>query len=195
MKKTIILIIALFIASTGFSQDFIYLKDGTLIQGFIREANNMSIVYTYSENSTDNRISINTDRVVKIVYANGYEKEYGNPDCKEDYWRKIWESVDAVLSGGAVACGVADSLAQTVCMNGVQESVKEISTFPEQLIQNITQDNNKYHCVDGLGEVLERCYELGVLPAELTDIPWARSGTIVDLLGYNNFPSWENYDF
>ena len=41
-------------------------------------------------------------------FINGHEKEYGNPDCKEDYWWKIWESVDAVLSRGAVACGVAD---------------------------------------------------------------------------------------
>ncbi len=126
-------------------------------------------------------------------FKNGQTKEYGNPECKEDHWRKIWESVNAVRNGASVACGVADSLAQTVCMNGAQESAIEISNFPESLIQNISQDDNKYRCVVGLQKVFELCFDLGVLPAELGDISWASPGKIVDLKGYKKFPSCENY--
>lgn len=169
-------------------------EDGVEILFFTTHSTQETIgpVIEYQFDNAIVTFKLNSDTGFVAHFMNGHVKEYGNPDCKEDNWRKIWESVDAIRSGRAVACGVADSLAQTICMNGVQESVKNIATFPKDLIQNITQDKNKYRCVDGLGEVFERCFDLGVLPAELTDIPWARAGTIVDLHGYNYFPSLGN---
>ena len=77
MKQiTLLLGIFLILSISSYAQDFIYLKDGTLIHGFVREANNVNIVYTYSDNTEGEKLSINPDRVMKIVYANGYEKIY-----------------------------------------------------------------------------------------------------------------------
>ncbi len=80
MKKTIILIIALLITNIGFSQDFIYLKDGSMIQGTINEVNIGNIIYTNHNNPEGPTYSIKTEIVSKIVFANGYVREFG-PDA------------------------------------------------------------------------------------------------------------------
>ena len=166
-------------------------EDGVEVLFYTTHSTQEMIGPTLSYEFGDAHVTFDSDAGLVARFKNGQVKEYGRPDSQADHWRKIWESVDAIRSGRLITCGVADSLAQTICMNGAQESTKEISIFPETLIQKITRGIETYRFVDGLQDTFERCFDLGVLPSELSNISWARVGTIVDLREYAHYPSWE----
>jgi hypothetical protein len=143
--------------------------------------------YKFSEAT----VTFNADSGEELIahFNNGKSKKYGMPDREEDHWRKIWESVDAVRNNTPVSCGVADSLAQTICMNGAQESAEKIPSFQEEMIQKYTCGDDDFCFVDGLRDVMMRCFEQAALPAEFGDVPWAKMGSIVNLKNYKHFPS------
>jgi predicted dehydrogenase len=124
-------------------------------------------------------------------FNNGEMKPYGDPDSETNQWRKLWDCVGAIRTGKPVSCGIEASLAQTICMNGAQESVKEIHNFPDDLVQIQVQDDELTRWVSGLQEILERCFDFGVLPHALGDGSWTRPGTEVDLSKYRHFPSYK----
>jgi predicted dehydrogenase len=146
---------------------------------------------------SDATVTFNADSGDGLVahFNDGKSKKYGLLDHEEDHWRKIWESVDAIRSGRKVSCGVADSLAQTICMNGAQESCEEITSFQTDIIQKITIEKDDFRIVIGLKDVMMRCFELGALPAELRDVPWANMGSVINLKKYKQFPSLERCSF
>ena len=134
-------------------------------------------------------VSYDSDSDSSIVaeFADGRRREYGNPfDGAMD---KLWESADAVRTGERVACGVAAASAQTLCINGAQESA-EIAAFPRDLVcVEDRGDGDRLTWVDGLREALKQCYDRGVLPAECPGLTWARAGAKIGLAGYSSFPS------
>jgi len=117
--------------------------------------------------------------------ADGTRREYGSPDV--DTPRKLWDCVAAVRGGPAVACDVTAATAQTLCMNGMQESATPIAGFPPELLSRPGADGARVTVVAGLDDILIGAYDAGRLPAEL-GVPWAVSGREVDLRGYDRFP-------
>jgi len=118
--------------------------------------------------------------------ADGKRKDYGVPDAEP--MNKLWQSIAGVRDGTPPLCGLEAAAAQTLCMNGMQDSMPEICDFPAVLVRAVEAEGKRRMVVEGLDEVLAACYEAGRLPSEM-DVPWSAKGTVVDLRDYAAFPS------
>jgi predicted dehydrogenase len=118
-------------------------------------------------------------------FADGSERDYGDPQA--GLHRKLWDSVAAVRGEGSIACGPEAASSQTLCMNGMQESVPEIVEWPAERIRIEGEPGSRLTVVDGLGEALADAYSRSLLPNE-AGYDWARAGGTVDLRGYTHFP-------
>ncbi len=127
---------------------------------------------TYGETSDD----------IVAVGLDGKEKHYGSPDAEHPL-RKLFEAVASARESKLIVCGPEASRPQTLCINGIQESVPEIGSFPDSMIQREGE-----RCgVEGLAEALYDCYQKGALPSE-AKLDWARCGKRIDLHNYRFFP-------
>ena len=127
-------------------------------------------------------------------FKNGHEKNYGNPfDADDD---KLWQAADAVRTGDPPACGIAAATPQLLCINGAQESMWDIVTFPADLIarRRDGESDDTLVWVRGLPEAFEAGYAHGCLPSALPDLGWAHVGKVVDLTDYTHFPSEAHHD-
>lgn len=126
------------------------------------------------------------DRIV-AHFNDGRLREYGDPNA--EVFNKLWQSVESIRSGAPLVCTVRTATPHTLCVNGAQESVPEITVFPVPLVK--TEENAAKDCltwVEGLRESFVQCYDQGILPAEQGSISWTRGGRIVDLRNYRSFP-------
>lgn len=121
-------------------------------------------------------------REVIAYFKNGTIKEYGNPN--KDSERKLWVSIDAVNTRQNMPCGLEAARTHVLCINGAQESVPEISAFPDLLVKY--DEAHKVKWVEGLSETFLNCYEDWKLPHE-AGVPWAKAGRVVNLEGYKYF--------
>jgi hypothetical protein len=119
-------------------------------------------------------------------FADGSGRAYGTPDA--DGVQKLWDCLAAVRTGAGLACDIEAASAQTLCMNGMQDSAPGIAQFPPELVSVEGEPGNRATVVKGLDTVLIRAYEAGRLPAEL-GVPWAVPGRELDLTAYESFPS------
>ena len=127
-------------------------------------------------------VSFGEDKDAVIANTDdGEEIEYGSPE--EDPFRKLWDALSSVHSVLPVICGPDASYAQTLCMNGIQESMPTICPFPASIVQ---KDKSRIW-VDGLREEFYSCYQKGMLPSE-SDLSWACRGKNVNLENYDFFP-------
>ncbi len=60
----------------------------------------------------------------------------------------------------------------------------QIENFPTDIVKIDT--DNEVTWVEGLFEILNRCYDNGTLPSD-ENIEWARCGKEINLTGYNAF--------
>jgi predicted dehydrogenase len=118
--------------------------------------------------------------------ADGGRKDYGVPDAEP--MNKLWQSIAGVRDGTRPLCGLEAAAAQTLCMNGMQDSMPEIRDFPAGLVRAVETEGKRRLVVDGLDEALAACYEAGRLPSEM-GVPWSAKGTVVDLRDFPAFPS------
>lgn len=118
---------------------------------------------------------------VVFITRNGEEIDYGSPE--KDPFRKLVRTISAVHTALPVICGPEAAFAQTLCINGIQESQSKICPFPDSMVM---KDQNRIW-VDGLAEEFYTCYQKGILPSE-RGLPWACSGKSVDLQNYEFFP-------
>jgi predicted dehydrogenase len=129
--------------------------------------------------------------------ADGTRKDYGVPD--DEPMNKLWRSLAGVHEEGhRPLCGLEAAASQTLCMNGVQDSMPEVREFPAELVRTIEAEASKRlavatpgarrRVVEGLDEALAACYEAWRLPSEM-GLPWSAPGGIVDLRDYPGFPS------
>lgn len=117
----------------------------------------------------------------------GSRKDYGAPDAEPMI--KLWRSIAGARDGTRPLCGLEAAAAQTLCVNGMQDSMPEIRGFPEETVRAIVAaDGTRRLAVDGLGEDLEACYEAGALPSEI-GTAWSAKGKKIDLRSYASFPS------
>ncbi len=114
----------------------------------------------------------------------GKQWSYGSPETDSKFL-KLFEAVEAVRKPIPVVCGPEAAIAQTISINGIQDSVEKIIRFPETMIHRDSDENRLW--VKGLDKVFFNCYLKGILPHE-ANLPWAKSGKNIDLRNYNYFP-------
>ena len=133
------------------------------------------------------RATVTYGEVIEDIIAKdrrGNTIHYGSPE-NEHPLLKLFEAVRTIREPRAVVCGPEASVAQTLCMNGMQESVPEISDFPASKIQSDPECKRRW--AGNLLEELKDCYDKGILPSE-AKLEWARPGKRVNLEDYHRFP-------
>lgn len=119
---------------------------------------------------------------IVALFNDGTRKVYGDPE--KEKIKKLWLTIDAVKGLQPVVCGIEAATSQTICINGMQESVPRIGQFPEKLLKY--DESTKMTWVEGLNDVLKQCYREWKLPHEI-GVEWAKAGKAVDLRGYRYF--------
>ncbi len=114
--------------------------------------------------------------------SSGVEIKYGSP-AAEDPFKKLFLAVDAVRDPKPIVCGPEAARSQTLCVNGIQDSVEDIRSFAQSMLGT---DGNKIWARD-LQESLLRCYKNGTLPHE-EGFSWAQRGERLALEEYCFFP-------
>jgi predicted dehydrogenase len=130
-------------------------------------------------------------------FPDGTRKDYGVPDGEP--MNKLWQSIAGAREGGArPLCGLEAAASQTLCMNGIQDSMPDIRDFPAGLVRivegpgarrlAVETPGARRLVVEGLDAALAACYESERLPSEM-GVPWSAKGTKIDLREYHSFPS------
>ncbi len=114
----------------------------------------------------------------------GNTKHFGSPETEHPLL-KLFQAVRTIQHPSPVLCGPEASIAQTLCMNGMQESFSGIVDIPDSKI-HIDGDCGRRWAKDLLQE-LESCYRRDILPSE-AGLDWARKGEPVNLKNYHRFP-------
>lgn len=124
---------------------------------------------------------------IRALFHDGKVRGYGSPDAQP--MKKLWDAVEAVRSGKPPVCGIEAASAQTLVINGMQDSAPGIADFPAALVRREEGPSGGRVWVEGLDDVFERCYAEGALPSEIEPrVEWARPGRLVDLSRYAFFP-------
>ena len=124
---------------------------------------------------------------LRAIFNDGRIKEYVIPGYDQQF-NKLWQCIDAVRNGDRPVCGLEAAMAQTLCMNGAQESVLAIASFPPAMVRHQQNEQvGEYVATDGLAQALQTCYESWQLPSE-HGFPWAKAGRCVDLSSYAWYP-------
>jgi predicted dehydrogenase len=122
----------------------------------------------------------------------GLELNLGSPESDHQF-KKLSEAVRLAAgsdetgneaSEPVILCGPEAARAQTVCVNGIQDSMGDITDLPRSLARK-TPDNRVW--IEGLSEAFKEAYQRGVLPSE-AGTEWARRGKTVDVRDYVYFP-------
>ncbi len=122
---------------------------------------------------------------ITAEFADGRRKDYGVPD--REPMTKLWETIDGVRTGARPPCGLAAAASQTLCVNGMQDSMPEIRDFPEGLAHWCEERGCRRVIVEGLDDILEESYERNALPSEI-GVGWSAKGKSIDLANYFSFP-------
>jgi predicted dehydrogenase len=124
--------------------------------------------------------------------ADGRRKDYGVPDAER--MKKLWDSIRNVRSGERPVCGLEAALGQTLCVNGMQDSMPEVRNFPEAMRHVLEGGGTRRVWVEGLDEAFEACYEANALPSE-RGFAWSAKGRLINLgtqYSFPNFPKAES---
>ena len=152
------------------------------------------------ENFDTAAVRARTEEGVEILWAevpDGTRKDYGVPDGEP--MAKLWLSIAGCREEGArPLCGLEAAASQTLCMNGIQDSMPGIRDFPAGMVRTVEGGADRRLAVRtpgarrlvvaGLDEALASCYETDRLPSE-AGLPWAAKGAKIDLREYTTFPS------
>lgn len=146
------------------------------------EGNCVKFFYEFEKGTVcyENSGSYNTG--ILADFYDGSTKNYGNPE--KDHLRKLWICVEAVRTGRQIPCGLEAAMAQTVCINGVHESMPQVCNFPEDMVKLDRAMSMVW--VEGLAESLEKCYADWSTPTA-SGASWAVPGKTVDMQGYRGF--------
>lgn len=120
--------------------------------------------------------------IIEAVSKQGKRKKYGSPDI--DPMKKLNYAVQMVKQRLPVLCGSEAARAQTLSINGIQESASGITAFPDNMIDNKSKTSRN---VRGLEDLLTRCYQDNTLPSE-SGLNWSKKGKRMDLRTYTYFP-------
>jgi predicted dehydrogenase len=122
----------------------------------------------------------------------GLEINLGSPDSDHQF-QKLFEAVRLAAGAGGVGerhvgpgmlCGPEAARAQTVCVNGIQDSVGDITDLSRS---HAHEGPDGRIWIEGLSEAFQDAYRRGVLPSE-AGTEWAVKGRTVYLRDYVYFP-------
>jgi len=119
-------------------------------------------------------------------------KEYASP-LSDPQAAKMSICLDAITGGGAIACGgsipcgLEAAKSQTICVNGIHESMTEATTFPADFVGETGEGPKHLFYVETLPAILRTCFDRGVLPSE-SGVSWAQHGRPVDTRDYAWYP-------
>jgi predicted dehydrogenase len=116
---------------------------------------------------------------------NKQTKDYGNPDS-ENQFKKFYESINVINNLKSVLCGPEAAYPHTLVVNGIQDSVPKIPSFPPSLIKHPNPGEGLW--VKDLEKELYNCYLNSCLPSE-KGLNWAVKGRRINLKKYKFFPS------
>ncbi|HVP91624.1 MAG TPA: Gfo/Idh/MocA family oxidoreductase [Terriglobales bacterium] len=116
----------------------------------------------------------------------GGRKDYGLPDKAP--MAKLWQAIRNVRSGEAGVCGLEAASSQTLCVDGMQDSMPEVRDFPAAMQRTVEEDGARRVAVEGLDEALEAAYAADALPSEL-GFPWTACGRLINLGTQYSFPN------
>ena len=119
-------------------------------------------------------------------FKNGNRKEYASP-MSEPEATKLPVCLDVLAGSGAIPCGLEAARSQTICANGIHESMSEATEFPAELVSQSGGDSECLAFVEELPSVLRTSFDRGLLPSEL-DVAWARCGRSVNVRDYAWYP-------
>jgi predicted dehydrogenase len=130
----------------------------------------------------------------EIVCRNdrGLEIKLGSPGSDHQF-KKLFEAVRLAAEAGGmgegpvgslVLCGPEAARAQTVCVNGIQDSVGDITDLSRS---HAREGPDGRVWIEGLSEAFQDAFQRGVLPSE-AGTAWATKGRTVDLRDYVYFP-------
>jgi predicted dehydrogenase len=117
------------------------------------------------------------------IGLDGKRREYGSPNDDHQF-RKLFQAVRAVHEPQSITCGAEAARALTLCVNGIQDAISEITSFPGSMLVNGAGGKR---WVKGLDEALLRCYSQGKQPFEL-GFTWAYRGKTINLSDYRYYP-------
>ncbi len=118
-------------------------------------------------------------------FKDGTVKNYGSPyESQEE--KKIWATMDAIRGDAIMPCDPDAAINHVICVNGMQESMPEIIDFPKELVKKHEDVDGVF--VDGLDDVIKKCFNTGKLPSEM-NVEWSKPGKKIDLQNYRYFPS------
>jgi len=103
----------------------------------------------------------------------GTTKDYGSPNDIARH--KLLLTIDAIRRGEDSVCGIEAAAAHTRCAVGAQASMPQIVAFPRSIVRVTGEVGRRSTVVEGLDDVLRRCYAEWRLPTEL-DVSWAKAG-------------------
>jgi hypothetical protein len=126
---------------------------------------------------------------IRAEFATGELKSYGVPDAGG--MNKLWDAIRSVRTGERPVCGLEAASSQTLCVNGMQESMPEIRDFPGGLRHVLEEKESRRIWVEGLDDALADCYAANALPSEL-GISWSAKGRLVKLGTQYSFPKLGN---
>ncbi|GGH85934.1 putative dehydrogenase [Pullulanibacillus pueri] len=119
---------------------------------------------------------------ITACFHNGDKKVYSDPE--QQHFQKLPACIEAVSSGRATAlCGPEAAYSHILSINGMQDSVPDITTFPQNQIKD---DNGELTWVQGLSESFREAYNQGVLPSEM-NVSWANKGKTITLTNYKEY--------
>ena len=114
----------------------------------------------------------------------GNKKSYGSPEDDFQFF-KLFQAVEHVNNPGSIICGPEAASSQTLCANGMQEFMPNISVIGGNLVQKDIKENRLW--IKGLDEILTDCYQKNILPGE-ANISWAKKEKPLNLKEYCYFP-------
>jgi len=120
--------------------------------------------------------------IIEAVSKQGKVKKYGSPDIYP--MKKLNYAVQSVRKKSPVLCGSEAARAQTLSINGIQDSLSGITDFPKDMIEKESKTSRN---VRGLENLLARCYQNNTLPSE-AGLTWSKRGKRIDLHTYAYFP-------
>lgn len=123
-----------------------------------------------------------------VRFHDGTEKHY-NEIPKSDRLQKLWDAVEAIRGGKKMACGISASIPHLLCVNGAQESMPEIGSFPKLLLKTEGGPGNSKIYIIGIEDILMDCFNKAKLPNEL-GVSWSKPGKTIELWNYSHYPQY-----
>lgn len=114
--------------------------------------------------NADVHFDIDTDSILHARFHDGTVKDYGNPNSNT--MKKLDDAVELVRTGSksTAPCGVKAAMAQTLCINKMQNENK-IQDVPSRKIHNENLENGDIITwVEGMEEAFKKAYDNYCLP-------------------------------